>query len=310
MIKKVSKWLNNPKRDYREGLEIFKQYASQSIRVQYEHFLTVGADDEKIDQFDKRFPILINKISSILIKMKLDPKKYVEYPGTKTLAFTGSNIRKEIASKAAEVKSEKEETATLLAKIASLSEAGEEKQDEIEELNEQLEKQKETVEKLEAELSSKIEKSGLKVVTHEDLPAKLKELFDIAKEITPLMAAIHSDLSKEQISDEERKKLAEELCRLDDERRNIWDKIDTWAEGGEILLDAPKENLYSEDPLAKGMQIANRIERLKENISRTSKSIIGHEKSGKENLKIKAQDRLASYEKELAELEQIVNEGK
>ena len=51
------------------------------------------------------------------------------------------------------------------------------------------------------------------------------------------------------------------------------------------------------------MQIANRIERLKENIRRTEVSIQTHDKNGKLNLKHKAEKRLEEYKHELAELE-------
>lgn len=57
------------------------------------------------------------------------------------------------------------------------------------------------------------------------------------------------------------------------------------------------------DQVLKGMQIANRIERLKENIRRTEVSISNHDKNGKKNLKQKAEQRLEVYRKELAELE-------
>ena len=89
------------------------------------------------------------------------------------------------------------------------------------------------------------------------------------------------------------------------ERAGLWDQIDAWAEGKHVALKLQEKRTEElpTDQVLKGMQIANRIERLKENIRRTEVSIQTHDKNGKLNLKHKAEKRLEEYKHELAELE-------
>ena len=67
MINKTKRWLSNAKRDYREGLEIFNLYASAEIKAKYGQFLQLK-DGEEVKAFDRRFSILINKVSAIFVK--------------------------------------------------------------------------------------------------------------------------------------------------------------------------------------------------------------------------------------------------
>ena len=87
----------------------------------------------------------------------------------------------------------------------------------------------------------------------------------------------------------------------------LWDQIDAWAEGKQIQLktEVQKTEELPADQLLKGMQIANRIERLRENIRRAETSIAQHKKNGKLNLQQKAEQRLADYKRELAELDNL-----
>jgi predicted enzyme involved in methoxymalonyl-ACP biosynthesis len=81
-----------------------------------------------------------------------------------------------------------------------------------------------------------------------------------------------------------------------------WDAIDVWSEGKTVepTLEA---NSFSDDVLAKGMQIARRMERLKENINRAKESA-GN--ADRETIKESALKRIEKYEKELAELQALV----
>jgi predicted enzyme involved in methoxymalonyl-ACP biosynthesis len=106
----------------------------------------------------------------------------------------------------------------------------------------------------------------------------------------------------EELHPNTRKSLAKKLCDLDDERRLAWDAIDAWSEGKTVepTLEA---NSFSDDVLAKGMQIARRMERLKENINRAKESA-GN--ADRETIKESALKRIEKYEKELAELQALV----
>ncbi|MDR2627552.1 MAG: hypothetical protein LBC40_05925 [Dysgonamonadaceae bacterium] len=304
MIKKVKAWIADPSRRYAEGLAIFKEYASESIRKKYSGFLQLKSDDEEVKSFDPRFPVLINKMVAILEMMKINPGKYTVQPAA---GKQEKSVREEILEKSRIIRELKAEKETLQSTIKDLEESGDEKQEEIDDLTSELEEKDGKIESLEEDLQEKLSSSGLKVVRYDDLPADVKKLYDRTKEIVPLMARIHSELSIHGISDDDRRAKAAELCRLDDERRSIWDRIDAWSEGKDFVPDVPKEFAYSEDPVVKGMQISKRIARLEENISRTRKAIEGHIRSKKANLEAKARKRLSAFEKELSGLQALVD---
>ena len=161
----------------------------------------------------------------------------------------------------------------------------------------------EEIEALKAELEGK----GLKVLSDSDLPSKIQEKRTRIKAIVPLMAVLHTEMSVETLTDDERKDKAEELCLLDDERRTLWDEVDDFLEGKESVLVEAKEIEYSDDPIVKGVQVAKRIERLKENIKRSQKSA---DTSKSPNIAASAQRRAEKYQVELDELESLVNDAK
>ncbi|MDR1436823.1 MAG: hypothetical protein LBI65_01760 [Candidatus Symbiothrix sp.] len=307
MIKKTKAWLSSPSRQYAEGLDIFNRHAPEAMKKKFGDFLKLKSEDEKVKAFDPRFSVLINRITSILGMMKLEPGKYTLKPASPE---SGNSVREEILEKTKVIRELKAAKEELESSIRELQDSDDEKQDEIDDLQSELEEKDEHIGELETELEEKLSRSGLKIIRYDDLPKDIKALFDRTKEIVPLMAVIHSELSVPGISDEVRKAKAAELCRLDDERRSAWDKIDAWSEGKNSVVDVPKEEVvYSDDPLVKGMQISKRIARIEENIARTEKAIGGHVKNGKKNLEASARRRLDAYKKELAELKaMIVNE--
>jgi hypothetical protein len=154
--------------------------------------------------------------------------------------------------------------------------------------------------------SNKPEKStGLKIIksnsiNEADLPEELKAVFARAKELTPLMASLHSELSNENLPAEKAAELTSELIRLDDERAACWEKLDAWAEGREeILLEDDPEDLPV-DPVKRGVELISRINRLKENIARTKKAI---DSTDRENIKARNELKLKAYEQELFDLQ-------
>lgn len=143
----------------------------------------------------------------------------------------------------------------------------------------------------------------------EKLPKALQAKYNRTKDIVPLMAKIHSELSSETISDEERLKKAEELCALDDERRSIWDEIDDYrADFDKVYEDKDiNEGLpYSENEIVKGMQVAKRIERLEENIKRSQESADKY-KGKNANLESRALSRVTKYQTQLDALKELVS---
>jgi len=307
MIQKTEQWLTNPKRDYCEGLDIFNQFAAADQKATFSEFLKMKEDEEKVNPFDARFPILINKVSFIFSKMKLNPKAYSSAEESKEISMSKSS-KKELESKVKEIKNLEDDKKSLEEKIQGFESDGENKQEEIEGLTSELEEKELKIKELEQELAEAAEKSGFKIITYDNLPKDIQKEYNRTKEIVPLMAKIHSELSIENIPDTLRKKLAEDLCNLDDEKRQCWDKIDNYTENGEVLLNESKALEYSDDPVIRGMEIAKRIARLRDNISRTEKVISN--KQTKPNTKAKAEIRLANQQKELAELEEQLNAKK
>lgn len=72
---------------------------------------------------------------------------------------------------------------------------------------------------------------GVKIITEESLSPSIRKAYARIKEIAPLYASLHNDVANQDIPPEERQPIAEELCKLDDERRKLWKQIDTWRKG-------------------------------------------------------------------------------
>lgn len=118
--------------------------------------------------------------------------------------------------------------------------------------------------------------SGKSSSGKQDLPSSLQPAYDRIKEITPLYAKLHSELSA-AADDTERKALAQQLCDLDDERRRLWAKIDAWNKDSKAELSEPRPE-YSDNSLLRGLQIERSIKRTRDNIGTAKASIARFEK--------------------------------
>lgn len=137
------------------------------------------------------------------------------------------------------------------------------------------------------------------------LPSEQRQWYSRIRDIVPLMAKLHADLSS-ATSDDERKKIADDLCSLDDERRKLWDLLDSWKERtGKTLLDEPDRS-YSDNGTVRGLEMARRRKRLKDNIRTTKMSIARFEKNGQQEAMKHALERLEHYKKELDDLERMI----
>lgn len=233
MIEKIKKWLEDPKRDYYEGLKMFSELASPVARQQFLQFLSQVKEDEEVDQFDNRFTILVNQMTFVKVRLQSNKDAFKE----------SVNLIPETKKATGPLK--------------------------LQDLPKQFDKER----------------------------ARLTEL-------VPLMARIHADMSVETISDEDRKKLADELVKLDLERRSIWDRIDNYlSEMNQELVPEEKMNDYSENDLVKGVQMAARVKRLQDNIRQNETAIVKHQNNNKPHLVATANQRIEKYKAELAELE-------
>jgi uncharacterized coiled-coil protein SlyX len=155
------------------------------------------------------------------------------------------------------------------------------------------------------ELSDRVEdlsKPGVKVVTEASMPPSIRKVYDRIKEIVPLYARLHADISHADISNDERQKLAKQLCDLDDERRRLWCRIDAWSEGKKVELEAERPQ-YSEDPVVRGYEYARAVRRLKDNIRNSQKAAAKAKEDGRTVVYENAMRRIEGYEQELKDIE-------
>lgn len=85
-------------------------------------------------------------------------------------------------------------------------------------------------------------------------------LFDRISEIRPLQAHLHATLHAEA-NPEKRKEAVDELLKLEQERKEIWNRIDGAAESG----NTPE---IQENPVERGARLQKRLKQLRQNIAR------------------------------------------
>jgi len=299
MLKQIDDWLRDVKRQYAFGLAVFIALASLEAKKKYGEFLRSG-ENEDVAPNDPRFPMLINKVTAIYNIVKADPQKYAEA----LAALAAPVIRpREQVKQIIDLKQERDE---LQEQVDELTGSEDDKTAEIEQLQEELEEKDSEIDSLKAELKEK----GIKVMDGKDLPKSLAPKYERVKAIVPLMAAIHGELKDTTLTDEQRKAKAEELCNLDDERRALWDDIDAYLNDYNSVLTEEKKFEYSEDPVIRGAQIANRLKRLKENIKRNQEAAERHNTNNKPDYERKAREKVVAMEAELKELESMLDEKK
>lgn len=131
-----------------------------------------------------------------------------------------------------------------------------------------------------------------------ELPKELGPIMNRIKEIVPLMAKLHADMSNEP-ADDKRIPLIQELVKLDDERRAAWAQIDNYQPSEE-------EKQIESKTIAMGADIQKRIGQLKENIARNEVAIKKHTANKKLSYAEKAKKAVETYTDELAQLELLV----
>ena len=305
MLKTIQEWLADPKRKYADGLAIFKTASSPDIKKKYgEYFSSVVGEP---DQFDMHYGMLVNKVSDIENKMRVNPDAFKNLK--LVVAAVSVDNSKEIADKEAEIAQLKATIDSFnLKKVETplenevLTEKTNSTETELTETTDALTQAEEKLLALETELTVLKEQRGISIVQYDNLPAEIKKLYDRVKVITPFMASLHADISVENLNVNTRKSLVKKLCDLDDERRNAWDAIDAWSEG-KTVEPVLEKSLYSDDKIVKGMQMARRIIQLKENIRCSQETA---DKADRETIKLNAIERISAYEKELAQLQVLL----
>lgn len=251
MLKKIDKWLKDPKRKYADGLAIFNELASKKQKTDFGEFLNKGAADTQFDAAG-RFPILINQVAFIMNKVRSNPTAFV---AVQTVAT---------------------KTKAPAVKVINTGEESEKGQAVITDPPAQI------------DINS--------------LPEELSAERDRLKEIVPIMAKLHADMSDEKIADDKRAAIRAELVKLDDERRAIWNKIESFDPNIEKNEEEKQVEL---NMFELGRQTTLRIGQLKYYITRNKEALAKFEAENNEKKAANARGKVELYEKELAELESL-----
>lgn len=306
----LQNWLADRKRKYADGLALFQALAPEEMRKKYIAFFS---EVKEVPQFDSHFTVLVNKLTTVARLSSAQPQITTSERGsmllrtavaaTKAIEKTANQLKGDKVLK--EILVKESELFKLQDKITELEEDNDDKSGEIDQLQAELEEAQEELQELQDQFA--LLRPGAKIATYSSLPDNIRTIFDEVRQITPLYAALFTEMQNEALTAEQRKPIADQVHELWSRRAKLWDQIDAWAEGKQIQLktEVQKTEELPADQLLKGMQIANRIERLRENIRRTETSIAQHEKNGKLNLRQKAEQRLADYKRELAELDNL-----
>lgn len=298
----LNNWLGNRQRTYADGLILFKSLAKVSMIEKFGAYLDKCPENPHI--FDPHFTQLINSLTKIEREIKEAPSLYPaameEIIVVKTLS---DEERKEaLQERLSTIKESQEIIEDLKERISILESDTEGHSDELISLQDQFKEKMAEMSTLRSEVDT-LQMPGIKIITEESLTPAIRKAYSRIKEIVPLYASLHNDIANPDISDEERKSLAEELCKLDDERRRLWKQIDDWSEGKGNLELTEKRPVFSDNSIVRGFEIARQIKRLKQNIINSKSAAERAEKEEKKVVMQNALDRINAYNAELKMLE-------
>lgn len=296
----LQQWLGDRRRTYADGLRLFRALASDAMAKRYSAYLEQSADGVS-NPFDPRFTQLVNclsKISHAIRSGQHIPAAEEELLTVTVPADEQAQERADRQRRIDELKADNEDIAT---RIGYLEDENGTHADDIAELQEQMEQNLDEIQQLRKDVDQ-LSAPGVKIVTEESLTPELKKVYQRIKEIAPLYASLHADIANESTPDEERKKLADKLCDLDDERRSLWKQIDDWAEGKGVKLDEKRPE-YSDNALVRGYEMARQVKRLRQNIANSRDAADKAQADGRQTIYENALKRIERYEAELKELE-------
>ena len=297
-------WLGNRQRKYADGVALFDALARQVQKEKYSVYFAAAPANPHI--FDPHFTQLINCLTRISREIREAPELY---PAANESIIEAKEVdekarTEELTKRTAAIATHEQQIEDLTERIEDLE--GSDNTGDISELQEQIDEHRAELEQLRKEVDA-LSNPGVKVVTEASMPTSIKKAYARIKEIAPLYASLHNDIANPDIEDEARKTLAEELCKLDDERRRLWKAIDAWSEGkGTLSLDA-KRPVFSDNPVVRGIELARHVKRLKQNIVNSQRSADKAKEDGRQVVYDNAMSRIAGYEKELAEIEKEIS---
>lgn len=289
---KMVDWMGDRQRKYADGLALFRRVGRPQRLERCIHFLESGSDQARIGMLEG---CIRDTIRGIEIEPRLYPEAYKPYLGIQTIDTTAA--RAEASEKEKLMAHHSEIITAIQNQLRELEERHEDSKPDYSELQGQLEAHEETLRQLTRDVEE-LYKPGVKIVNKADLPAKQRIANARISEIVPLMAALHAELSDTSLTDTDRQQRAEQLCKLDDERRALWKQIDQWAEGKVEDPDPQPE----QTPLQEGAKKARRIQRIKANMVYARKKLSEAEAEGNDTAAARIRERMANYEKEILQL--------
>lgn len=303
----LNNWLGDRQRSYADGLVLFDALAKESMKQKFATYFEKAPESPHI--FDPHFTQLVNCLTRIFREINESPSLYPaameEIIAVKTL--DEKQRTDEIEERKQLVTFLESEIEELNGRIESLEGDSDDHAGEIADLQQQVEENLTQLGELRKEMDA-LNTPGVKIISEESLTPALRRSYARIKEIAPLYASLHAGVANPDIPVEERQALADELCKLDDERRRLWKGIDDYAEGkgADLQLDAERP-AFSENSIVRGIEIARQIKRLKQNITN---SRIAADRAQADNRQVvydNAMARIARYEAELSELEKEVS---
>lgn len=299
----LQQWLGDRRRTYADGLRLFRALASDAMAKRYSAYLEQSADGVS-NPFDPRFTQLVNCLSKIshAIRSGQHIPAAEEELLTVTVPADDKTVEREARQRRIEeLKADNEDIAT---RIGYLEDESGTHADEIDGLKDQMEQNLDEIQQLRKDVDQ-LSAPGVKIVTEESLTPELKKAYQRIKEIAPLYASLHADIASESTPDDDRKRLADKLCDLDDERRELWKQIDDWAEGKGVRLDEKRPE-YSDNPTVRGYEMARQMKRLRQNIANSQEAADKAQADGRQTIYENAMKRLERYRAELKELEEEI----
>ena len=298
----LTQWLGDRQRKYADGIVLFEALAKEPAKKRFSAYFAKAPEAPHI--FDPHFTQLVNSLTKIDKEIKFSPAIYPaameEIIVVKTMS---DDERKEaIESKKLEMINLETIITDIQSRVDELESDNENHAEELVSLQEQFEEKMSELTELRNEINA-LSTPGVKIITEESLNPSIRKAYNRIKEIAPLYASLHNDVANPELPVEERQPIAEELCKLDDERRKLWKQIDSWAEGKGNLQLEEKRPEFSEYSIVRGIEIARQIKRLKNNISNSKAAADRAQKDGKQTVMQNALDRIEKYQTELATLE-------
>lgn len=296
-------WLGNRQRKYADGVALFEALAKPVQKEKYSAYFAGAPANPHI--FDPHFTQLINCLTRMAREIRESPKLY---PAADEAIIDTKEVdekirTEELTKRTAAITAHEQHIAELTARIEELEEG--DNTGDITDLQEQIDEHRAELEQLRKEVDA-LSQPGVKVVTEASMPTSIKKAYARIKEIAPLYASLHGDIANPELADEARKALAEQLCKLDDERRKLWKAIDEWSEGkGTLSLDAKRPS-FSDNPIVRGIELARHVKRLKQNIANSRKAAEKAKEDGRMVVYENAMSRIAGYEADLAETEKEI----